>query len=84
MTTTAPPDVGQEKLLSTIAPFREQIDAHTTELERLYEARAGIFLAIREADPSLSLARIAAAAGISVPAVIQQISKAKARREERG
>lgn len=68
-------------LLERIDPLREEIEKVLAERDRLYERRAEVFLEIREAAPELPLSKLARRAGISVPAVIQQIDKARSRRE---
>lgn len=70
-----------EELLARLDPYREQIEWHSAERDRLLIERAEVFRTIREAAPELPLSRLAARAGVSVPAVIQQIAKAEARRE---
>lgn len=75
-------DAAREELLAVLDPMREEIEANLAERDRLYESRAAAFLTIREAAPDVPLSKLAARAGISVPAVIQQIDKAKARRAE--
>lgn len=74
------PSADAAAMLAALDPLREQIEAAVAERDRLYEERAETFRAIREACPDLPLSQIAARAGVSVPAVIQQIAKAEARK----
>lgn len=66
--------------LARVAALAEQIIEHQRELDRLYVERGDLLLAIRERPSPPPLSRLAAAAAVSVPAIIQQIDKAKARR----
>lgn len=82
MTEPAAAEESLAALLAQIEPYREKIEHHVAERDRLLIERAELFRAIREADPELPLSKLAERAGISVPAVIQQINKAKSRLSE--
>lgn len=74
-------DAERERLLSRLDPLKASIEEAEATLERLREERAGVYLEIRDAAPGIPLSKLAERAGVSVPAVIQQIEKATARRD---
>lgn len=82
-----PPDEA-EALLALVDPLRDEVARLTEQIAPLeaqraevYEERADVFLRIREeSGERVSFAKIADRAGVSVPAVIQQVQKAQQRR----
>lgn len=71
----------EEELLALIDPFRQELEAVETRRAELLAGRAAVFLRIREEAPKVSMKRIAARAGVSDAAVVQQVERARQARE---
>lgn len=67
-------------LLHQLGQLAERLTAIEEEKRGLLEERRGLYLRIIDADPNLPLKEVARAAGVSVPAVIQQREAARASR----
>lgn len=70
MTDTAP-------LLDELATVAAAIAEHRDQLEQLYARRSELYVQLRAADPPVEHKVIARVAGVTVPAVIQQCTKAE-------
>lgn len=71
----------EEELLALIDPFRQELEAVEARRAELLAGRAAVFLRIREEAPKVSMKRIAARAGVSDAAVVQQVERARQARE---